>query len=196
MAFAERQDARSSNYRQSTRLTRTEVDRDSPRHIDDAERLRCDANDYFAVGTVPPSRDTPRQIRRLNMEQLPANIGSRSRKRPFTRTAAPDPHFRRSRLLLRHLKAGQSSHTLRLPDRCRRSLPDAYAGKNGIEFDWLLNDPAPLRVHAPRLQSAAPSEYRHTCYSHRSISGAKTISRPTTAMSSEWNRASASRRGN
>jgi hypothetical protein len=125
MAFAERQDARSSNYRQSTRLTRTEVDRDSPRHIDDAERLRCDANDYFAVGTVPPSRDTPRQIRRLNMEQLPANIGSRSRKRPFTRTAAPDPHVRRSRLLLRHLKAGQSSHTLRLPDRCRRSLPDA-----------------------------------------------------------------------
>jgi hypothetical protein len=33
MAFAKRQDARSSNYRQSTRLTRTEVNRDSPRHI-------------------------------------------------------------------------------------------------------------------------------------------------------------------
>jgi hypothetical protein len=51
MEFAERQDARSSNYRQATRLTRTEVDRDSPRHIDDAERPRCDANDYFAVGS-------------------------------------------------------------------------------------------------------------------------------------------------
>src|SRR6266508_4106730 len=56
MAFAESQDARSSNYRQSTRLTRTEVTRDSPRHIDDAERPRCDTNDYFAVGTVPPRR--------------------------------------------------------------------------------------------------------------------------------------------
>ena len=69
----------------------------------------------------------------------------------------------------------------RLPDRCRRSLPDAYVGKNGIEFDWPLIDPAPLRVHAPRPQSATRSEYRHTCYSHRSISGAKTISRPTTS---------------
>jgi hypothetical protein len=56
MAFAERQDARPSNYRQSTRLKRAEVDRDSPRHIDDAERPRCDANDYFAVGTVPLRR--------------------------------------------------------------------------------------------------------------------------------------------
>jgi hypothetical protein len=27
-----------------------------PRHIDDAERPRCDTNDYFAVGTVPPRR--------------------------------------------------------------------------------------------------------------------------------------------
>jgi hypothetical protein len=42
--------------RQSTRLTGTEVTRDSPRHNDDAERPRCDANDYFAVGTVPPRR--------------------------------------------------------------------------------------------------------------------------------------------
>jgi hypothetical protein len=42
--------------RQSTRLTGTEVTRDSPRHIDDAERPRCGANDYFAVGTVPPRR--------------------------------------------------------------------------------------------------------------------------------------------
>jgi hypothetical protein len=25
------------------------------------------------------------------------------------------------------------------------------AGKNGIKFDWPLIDPAPLRVHGPRL---------------------------------------------
>ncbi|MEK1854888.1 MAG: hypothetical protein AAAC48_24275, partial [Phyllobacterium sp.] len=68
------------------------------------------------------------------------------------------------------LKAGQSSHTLRL----------IAAGENGIEFDRAPIDPA-HRAHAPRLQSATPSEYRRTCYSHRSISGAKTISRPTTS---------------
>jgi hypothetical protein len=56
MAFAERQDARSSNYRQSTRLTRTELNGDSPRHIDDAESPRRDTHDYFAVGTVPLRR--------------------------------------------------------------------------------------------------------------------------------------------
>lgn len=74
--------------------------------------------------------------------------------------------------------------------------PDAYAGENGIEFDRPPIDPAPLREHAPRLQSATPSEYRHTCYSHRSISGAKTVSRPTTSDEQRRDRASASRRRN
>jgi hypothetical protein len=40
MGVAEGQDARSSDYRQSTRLTRTEVTRSSPRHIGDEERPR------------------------------------------------------------------------------------------------------------------------------------------------------------
>ena len=44
-------------------------------------------------------------------------------------------------------------------------------GENGTEFDRPLIDPAALRVQAPWPQSATPWEYRHTCYSHRSISG-------------------------
>ena len=39
MGVAEGQNASSSDYRQSTRLTRTEVTRISPRHIGDADRM-------------------------------------------------------------------------------------------------------------------------------------------------------------
>ena len=49
-----------------------------------------------------------------------------------------------------------ATHRMRKPAHCCSSI-------GRIE-------PAPLRVHAPRLQSAA---FRHTCYSHGSISGAK-----------------------
>jgi hypothetical protein len=48
MGIAERQDARSSNYRQSIRVTTTEVTRILPRHIGDAERPRCDTNEEVA----------------------------------------------------------------------------------------------------------------------------------------------------
>jgi hypothetical protein len=86
------------------------------------------------------------------------------------------------------------SRTLRLPDRCRRLPPDAYAGET-VRVRLAADDPASLRVHAPRLQSAHRNT-RHTCYSHRSISGAKLSHDQQRAMSSDWNRASASRRGN
>ena len=39
--------------------------------------------------------------------------------------------------------------------------------------------PCDLLAHAPGLPSATATKSRHTCYSHRSISGAKTILRPT-----------------
>src|SRR6478672_10583007 len=47
-----------------------------------------------------------------------------------------------------------------------------------------------------KVAAATPSECRHTCYSHRSISGAKLSHDEQRAMSREWNRASATRRGN
>ena len=55
---AEGQNARSSDYRQSTRLTRTEVARITPRHTGGAERPRCEGG--VMTRKTPPLSATGR----------------------------------------------------------------------------------------------------------------------------------------